>query len=429
MTSVLVLLDGAKASRQLAPDLATAGFVVQAVLDDVHQLMSGVVRHAPDAVVIDAPLPGDALFKATATLADNAPRPVIVFTTDVDAQHIERAAASGVQAYVVNGYGAQRLRPLVHLAQARFKHEQAQRERLRELGQRMEERKLVERAKGILMRARQVPDEDAFQLLRSTAMQTQQRMGQLSQQIIHSARYAEGVNRAGQLRMLSQRVVKLHLLGLAGVEPERHRALLAESAERIDANLALLQRSLSLPTFGDLLVPPSESWARLKPLLQNTAAAAPGEVDAIAEELLTGAERLTASLESAGAVAPLRVLNTAGRQRMLSQRYAKCALLALLDPATVQHHAAAMDATRIAIEDGLATLQAAPLSTPDIRDTLDAATAGWQQMLASAALAERAAGRERQTRLGALAQASEAALDAFERLSAQYEHSLQLLMG
>ena len=60
---------------------------------------------------------------------------------------------------------------------------------------------------------------------------------------------------------------------------------------------------------------------------------------------------------------------------------------------------------------------------------MDAALGAWQQMLAGAALAERATGRERQNRLGAFATASEAVLDAVERLTAQVEHSMQLLMG
>ncbi len=428
MTSVLVLLDGAKASP-LAADLQAAGLQVPEVLDAVHQLMAGVVRHAPDLVAVDAPLPGEPLFQVLAALAGTAPRPVLVFTGDVDAQRMERALDAGVHVWAVNGYGAPRLRPLIHLAQARFKREQALREELHDLSQRFEERKLVERAKGILMRARQIPDEEAFQLLRGTAMQTHQRMGQLAQQIIHSARYAEGVNRAGQLRMLSQRVVKLHLLCLAGVDEARHRALLDESAERIEANLALLQRNLSQPTFGDLIAPPNKAWARLKPLLRGAPGTAPGEADALADELLASAERLTTSLESAGSVAPLRALNTAGRQRMLSQRYAKCALLALLEPAAVSQHAQTMDEARQAFEQGLAYLQAAPLSTPEIRAAMDAALGAWQQMLAGAALAERATGRERQNRLGGFAAASEAVLDAFEGLTAQVERSMQLLMG
>jgi AmiR/NasT family two-component response regulator len=436
MTSVLVLVDGAKASP-LAADLRAAGLQVPEVLDAVHQLMAGVVRHAPDLVAVDAPLPGEALFQALAALGATAPRPVLVFTNDVDARGMERALDAGVQVWAVQGYGAQRLRPLVQLAQVRFQREQALREELRELSQRFEERKLVERAKGILMRARQIADEEAFQLLRGAAMQGQQRLGQLAQQIIHSARYAEGVNRAGQLRMLSQRVIKLHLLGLAGVDEARNRTLLDESAARIEANLALLQRHLSQPTFGDLLAPLSEAWARLKPLLRGAAGAAtssaPAPVDtradALADELLGSAERLTASLESASSVAPLRALNTAGRQRMLSQRYAKCTLLALLEPAAVSRHAQAMDEARQAFEQGQAYLQAAPLSTPAIREALDAASGAWQQMLAGAALAERATGRERQNRLGGFAAASEAVLDAFERLTEQVEHSMQLLIG
>ena len=92
---------------------------------------------------------------------------------------------------------------------------------------RFEERKSVDRAKGILMQARQVSDDDAFALLRSAAMRSKQRLGQLSQQIIQSAQSADALNRAGQLRMLSQRLVKLQLLRNAGVQAAQQDALLA----------------------------------------------------------------------------------------------------------------------------------------------------------------------------------------------------------
>ena len=84
------------------------------------------------------------------------------------------------------------------------------------MSHRFAERKLVDRAKGILMRARQVSEDEAFRVLRAASMHSNQRVGQVSQHVIDAARFAEAVNRAGQLRMLSQRLVKLYaLLGAA----------------------------------------------------------------------------------------------------------------------------------------------------------------------------------------------------------------------
>ncbi|MDP3655300.1 MAG: type IV pili methyl-accepting chemotaxis transducer N-terminal domain-containing protein [Rhodoferax sp.] len=411
MTSALVFLNGSGSALPLVEDLKAAGIEVVGSADTVAQLLSQTLRHAPDVVVCDAPHPGDALFHATQAIGQTSPRPVIVFTSDVDAEHMARATESGVHAYVVNGYGAHRLRPLIHLAQARFKHEQGLREALADVSSRFEERKMVDRAKGILMRARQLSDDEAFQILRTASMHSNQRLGQVSEHIIHSAHFADAVNRAGQLRMLSQRLIKQVLLQVAGGAP----APLQDSVGRIDANLALLGKNLSKPTFGDLLGQVVVTWKLLKKALQaGPQAGQLKDMDALAETLLQSAERLTSNLENAGAVAPLRVLNVAGRQRMLSQRYAKCAL---------QRDQAGMAEARAAMEQGLAYLNSLPLSTPDIRSALAAATEGWQQMLAGASEAAHPAGQER------IAVASERLLEVYEQLSAHYERSMQMLVG
>ena len=425
MTSAVVYLNGTPGSARLVPDLEASGIQVLGVVHECRQLVQEVVRHAPDLVIGDDPLPGEALFQVTQAMADISPCPVLLFTSDSDAGHLVRAIDAGIHAYVVNGYAASRLRSLIHLAQARFRREQALRNELLDLGSRLEERKTVERAKGILMHARQMSDDDAFQILRTASMHTNQRLGQVSQHIIQSARFAESVNRAGQLRMLSQRLVKLYVLQLAGVQVTQHKQRLQDSMLRIDGNLALLEKNLSKPTFGDLLGQLVLTWTRLKQALQGEPRVAQlAQVNDIAETLLQEAERLTSSLENAGAVAPLHVLNMAGRQRMLSQRFAKYALLGVLGDATArQRSEAGMAGARAEFEQGLAYLHGLPLTTQDIRTTLDAAAAAWQHMLTGAAESRRPIGQER------LANASETLLDVFDQLSAYYEHSMQMLLG
>lgn len=432
MTSALVYLNALHASSALPADLEAAGIHVVMVTRDCQDLVRDVVQHAPDLLIGEDALPSDALFKAMKAISDISPRPVLMFSQDSDADHIVRAVESGIHAYVVNGYSAQRLRALAHMAQARFRHEQALRNELREVSSRFEERKMVDRAKGILMRARQVSDDDAFQMLRTASMHTNQRLGQVSQQIIHSAHYADAVNRAGQLRMLSQRLAKLHLQRLAGAASRQPQALLADSVQRVNANLAWLEKGLSQPGFGDLLSALATTWAALRQALEaKPAADSVPAVDALAERLLQEAERLTASLQAAGSVATLQVLNVAGRQRMLSQRFAKLTLMALLgigDEAAAER-SAAMTTVQGEFERALAYLNGLPLSTPDIRAALDDAAEGWQQMLAAAPHDRRPAGRDHAARLETVAQASEGLLERFEQLSTHYERSMQTLMG
>lgn len=425
MSSALLYLNGPTGAHPLLSDLVSVGIEVLGSVGERSKLVQEVLRQDPDLVICDDPLPDEALFTALQIIGETAPRPVIVFTTDADAGNIARATQAGVHAYVVNGYGRQRLRSLIHLAQARFSREQALRGELLDVRTRLEERKMVDRAKGILMRARQVSDDDAFQMLRTVSMRSNQRLGQVSQQIIHSARFAQDVNRSGQLRMLSQRLVKLALLQLAGVQLAQVTERLKDSVIRIDANISALGKSLSQATFGDLLGQVQRTWVELRPFLQGEPQARHvARMDALAEQLLQEAERLTSSLEDAGATAPLQVLNVAGRQRMLSQRFAKFALLSAVgDAAAMPGSAAGVAEVRTAFEQAQRYLNSIPLTSKEIRACLDAAAVGWAQMLAGAGPAGPAASLER------LALASEDLLDVFDKLFAQYEQSMQMLAG
>ncbi len=434
MTTVLVNLSGPAGSHPLIADLQAVGIEVLGSIDERSKLVQEVLRQAPELLICHDPLPGDDLFRALQVIGETAPRPIIVFTSDSSAEKIVRATEVGIHAYVVNGYGQQRLRALIHLAQARFKREQTLRGEMADLASRFEERKMVDRAKAILMRARQVSDDDAFQMLRTASMHSNQRLGQVSQHIIHSARFAEDVNRSGQLRMLSQRLVKLALLQSAGVGLAQVPERLAESMQRVDTNVAALKKSLSNATFGDLLGQVSLTWGRLKPaLLEKSDARDIARIDALAEQLLQDSERLTGSLENAAAMPSLQVLNTAGRQRMLSQRFAKYALFrAISDKDTSQRNEAGLKEASDDFEKALKYLGDIPLTSQETRLLLGRAEVGWAQMLAGADAGGKAdsAGRLlRLKNLESLAIASEDLLSVFEQLSACYEESMQMLVG
>ena len=88
---------------------------------------------------------------------------------------------------------------------------------------------------------------------------------------------------------------------------------------RIDANLGILNKSLSTPTFGDLLEAVASSWSALKAALKGAPQASQMTgIDALAENFLCDADKLTSGPETAGAASPLHVINVSGRQRMLS---------------------------------------------------------------------------------------------------------------
>nr|WP_281068731.1 type IV pili methyl-accepting chemotaxis transducer N-terminal domain-containing protein [Ramlibacter agri] len=300
------------------------------------------------------------------------------------------------------------------MAQARFARENALRAQVAELGEKLDERKWVDKAKGILMRAQQVSEEEAFQLLRKASMQGNQRVGQLSRQVIDAARVAEGINRAGQQRMLSQRLVKLYALGASRTEVAAVAVLLRESLSRVEENLGWLEANLSAATYGDLLGAARAGWQALRSALEAGSVEAP-RLDALADAVLAQADALVRALESSGLAAQVGVINVAGRQRMLAQRMAKQALLQSEDAGVVE--------TAAAFEEGMARLAAAPLSTPEIRALLERGQGAWDQLRGAAGKAGQAAGRMK------LAAASEELLEVFDQLTEAYQHSIQVLMS
>lgn len=425
MKSVLVLESASPGAPDLAADLTAVGIHVLGAVQRSN-LVREAIRLAPDLVVGHALSPDDALFEACALLASTAPCAVAIFTGDPDVTKIERALRSGIHAYVVNGYGQNRLRSVLHLAEARFQTDRALRGELAELSQRFDERKLVDRAKGILMRARQVSEEEAFRVLRTASMHSNRRVGQVSQQVIAAAHYADAVNRAGKLRMLAQRLVKLCALRLAAPASARDAAQLADSIAQTDANIAALGKSLSKATFGDLLEAVETAWPPLRSLVAAPALPATQlvELDRLAEHLLLQADQLTRHLETAGLVTTLHVINVSGRQRMWSQRFAKQALLGLLltgEPA--QRARNDLDQTALAFEQAMDYLRTIPLSTREIRASLNAADAAWATLVQASRQVRSAAG------LDALSDSSEVLLALFEQLTDQYERSMQVLMG
>jgi AmiR/NasT family two-component response regulator len=417
MPSVCVLLIAPPDAPAIETDLVSLGVRVSARCDAT-TLLREALRLPQEVVVVawDA-YPATGLLAALQSLQEHGSRPVLLFTSDADVDTLEAALRAGVHGYVVNGYAPARLRSLIQLARARHAHDAARRRAYVELEARFEERKLVDRAKGILMRSRQIGEDEAFRMLRGASMQEQQRVGQLAHRVIEAARDADAVNRAGRLRMLSQRLVKLQATRTAVPPTPQAAQAVAECGAQVANTLEHLERALSRATFGDLLDAAAQAWQSMQAELRS---ASPGAVDlvrldAAAERLLECADTLTLALEVASPLATLGLVNRAGRQRMLSQRLAKQALVAALCDGDAAQRAAA-DAVRTVgdFETTLDELKRAPLSSPATRADLDGAAEDWRNMLDGMRRAADEAGRQ------LVVQSSDALLERFERLTAEY---------
>ena len=423
MTTALISPGGQADEPPLAQDLASVGIQVLAEAEAT-RLLNETIRLTPDLIVWHESHPDEALFTVVAAIEASSPRPFVIFTNDPDAQKIDRATQSGVHSYIINGYSRQRLRSVIKVAQARFRYIQLLKDELGDVNRRFEERKLVDRAKGILMGARQIREDEAFRILRTQSMRMKRRIGQVAQQIIASARYAEAVNLSGQLRMLSQRIVKHFALTYANADAPDAAGLLQDSRQTVKSNLQILSRSISLATFGDLFDNVSQAWKDLDDVLDQPATAASLlDIDARAEKFLAHAETLTTNLEVAGFGAALHIINVAGRQRMLSQRMAKHAIMAtLLKGAPAEAARSSLDETGKTFVEAFAYLKSMPLSTEGIRTEIAGAEAAWDQF--KQALGESVTPEGRRE----LAFSSETLLGHFDRLTEHYERSIQILL-
>jgi AmiR/NasT family two-component response regulator len=422
MSKTILATEPPVETGDLRQDLTDAGLEIVAETGEAAELPQAVIRTQAELVVAASGSPSPALFEAARMLGAVAPRPFILFTSDRDAVKINRAGECGIHAYVVDGYARHRLPAVVQVARARFRHDQQLKNEIGALTKRFEERKTVDRAKGLLMRSRGVSEEEAFEMLRALAMRTRQRIGVVASSVIDMSRAGEAVNKAGQLRMLSQRIALAYAQAVSDPPPGAIEDTLADSVERVEANLAMLRRAISAQGYGDFVDRVVASWQELKALLDAPPAAQTVElVDARAEQMLTDAERLTGFLESSGLVTTLHILNVAGRQRMLSQRIAKlCFLLAITpEPARLRE----LRDIAAKFQEVLSYLNNVPLSSAAIRADLEQANLHWAKMSdALGALGD----RDTLVRISFI---SEQLLAVFERLAHQYEQSMQMLIG
>lgn len=421
--SVLVIADSAAQAGPTVEALNAAGVPARGLADGPN-LVPDALQAEPAALLWLAGAAAGHAAESVAALQAARPLPVaLVCDTATDEATLAALLASGVHALALGP--APDPAALVRVARARFAHEKGLRAALASAEQRLTERKLVDRAKGILMRGRTMSEDQAFTVLRTASMQANQRVGEVSERVIEAARHADAVNRAGQLRMLSQRIVKLAALRAAGVDPADTRTRLDASVERAEQQIDALGRSLAGDPTQAALERVVASWHALhQALLQRPERERLADFDAQAEALLCDADALTAEVEAQGLTTTLHVVNLCGRQRMLAQRMAKQALLGTLlrGEAAAAARAAAAE-TDAEFQRALRALAALPIATPEIREGLAQADRNWQQLLGALPEAQGASGRR------TLAHTSEALLALFDELTARYEHSLQVILG
>jgi len=181
---VLVVDESEDRAAILHEALTAAGHEVAASLHSPLELLRAVDRLQPDVIVIDTESPTRDVLEHLVIVTQSSPRPIVMFANDSGDQAIREAVRAGVSAYVVDGLEAARVNSIVEVACARFEEFQRLRSELAAANLKLSERKLVERAKGILMRARQLDEESAYRALRRMAMDRNRRIGEVAQSVI-----------------------------------------------------------------------------------------------------------------------------------------------------------------------------------------------------------------------------------------------------
>ena len=180
-------LAQAERSRSLRIGLLQAGYNIVAVLPADMFLPHQLAQIQPDMVIIDAESQARDTLEHVVVATRDERRPIVMFTDDSDTSHVQEAIASGVTAYVVAGLAPERVKPVLEVALARFRFEESMRQELADARSQLHERKLIERAKGLMMTRQGITEEVAYARLRRAAMDRKLRLADLAQRVIDAA--------------------------------------------------------------------------------------------------------------------------------------------------------------------------------------------------------------------------------------------------
>ncbi len=174
-------------SRQLRIGLLEAGFNLVATLPADVFLADRLQQLQPDMIIVDAESDARDALEHVVMATREARRPIVLFTNDQDTTHVKDAVAAGVSAYIVAGLETSRIRPILDVALARFEHEERLRQELADARGELRERKVIDRAKAMLMQRQHLDEQAAYEKLRKAAMNQGLRMAEVAQRLLDAA--------------------------------------------------------------------------------------------------------------------------------------------------------------------------------------------------------------------------------------------------
>lgn len=185
---VLLVDDSDERRASIEASLAEVGCDVVGFVSSRDDVLTRVQQFNPDVMIIDLEAPGRDTLDSLQTVQSTAPRPIVMFTQDDNGATIARATRAGVSAYVVDGISRKRVRPILDAAIERFQQFRVLADELEKTRAQLEERKVVDKAKGILMTQRGMSEEEAYKALRSLAMNSNKRLADVAEGVVAAAK-------------------------------------------------------------------------------------------------------------------------------------------------------------------------------------------------------------------------------------------------
>lgn len=187
MLRILVIDELVSRADEICRGLRHAGYEVAALIPTAHDLVDRIEEIKPDAILIQTDSPTRDTLEHLAVANEKAPRPIVMLASDRDSESIRQAIRAGVSTYLVDGIEIDRLQPIFDVAIAQFNEFQSIRRERDDATQKLADRKIIDRAKGVLMKARQMDEDAAYAALRKLAMDRKQPLIKVAHQVLEMA--------------------------------------------------------------------------------------------------------------------------------------------------------------------------------------------------------------------------------------------------
>src|SRR3979411_651650 len=168
----------------LEEGLREAGFTGVVHISEMQSLLARIYALDPDIILIDLENPSRDVLEQMFQVSRAVRRPIAMFVDQSDSASIQASVDAGVSAYIVDGLKKERIKPILDLCISRFNAFAKLQEELDRAKSALEDRKVIDRAKGILMKLKGLTEDEAYVLLRSTAMREKKKIGEIAQSIL-----------------------------------------------------------------------------------------------------------------------------------------------------------------------------------------------------------------------------------------------------